>query len=293
MRDLLKEPIIVAAIISGIVAIIVAIISLITAIVSSKKAKQATGDVEGLKRDYNTTNQAISKINIYNGIAAENDSEAMSTASSVSTTATSKENVAPPAIAEIKAGEKEVEFGGRTWLVLKTDAERSRALLISKDIVELKAYHNIFEAITWEKCSLRAYLNGVFFYNNFNYYEQPYILETKNVNRKNQWFGTSCGNDTDDRVFLLSLEEVVKYFGDSGKLSNHSKKDGYWLADEYNGSRVAKFVNETSPWWLRSPGNNPNNAAYVNNDGNVNVNGNNVNNTSLGVRPALYLSLKA
>jgi len=39
-------------------------------------------------------------------------------------------------------------------------------------------------------------------------------------------------------------------------------------------------------WWLRSPGNNPNNAAYVNNDGNVNVNGNNVDNESGGVRPA-------
>lgn len=42
-----------------------------------------------------------------------------------------------------------------------------------------------------------------------------------------------------------------------------------------------------SGWWLRSPGNNDNNAAFVNGDnGNVNDNGNNVNNTP-GVRPAL------
>jgi hypothetical protein len=40
-------------------------------------------------------------------------------------------------------------------------------------------------------------------------------------------------------------------------------------------------------WWLRSPGNNSNNAANVNDDGNVNINGNNVNNDSGGVRPAL------
>ena len=39
-------------------------------------------------------------------------------------------------------------------------------------------------------------------------------------------------------------------------------------------------------WWLRSPGNNDNNAANVNNDGFVNNNGNNVNN-KYGVRPAL------
>ena len=40
-------------------------------------------------------------------------------------------------------------------------------------------------------------------------------------------------------------------------------------------------------WWLRSPGNNQNNAANVNNDGSVNYNGNNVNNDNDAVRPAL------
>jgi len=40
-------------------------------------------------------------------------------------------------------------------------------------------------------------------------------------------------------------------------------------------------------WWLRSPGNNQNNAANVNTDGSVNYNGNNVNNDNDCVRPAL------
>ena len=39
-------------------------------------------------------------------------------------------------------------------------------------------------------------------------------------------------------------------------------------------------------WWLRSPGNNQNNAANVNTDGSVNRNGNNVNNDNNAVRPA-------
>jgi hypothetical protein len=43
----------------------------------------------------------------------------------------------------------------------------------------------------------------------------------------------------------------------------------------------------TNFWWLRSPGNNDNNAANVNNNnGNVNPNGNNVNNND-AARPAL------
>ena len=41
-------------------------------------------------------------------------------------------------------------------------------------------------------------------------------------------------------------------------------------------------------WWLRSPGNNTNNAANVNNDGWGNNNGNNVNNDNNAVRPDLH-----
>ena len=39
-------------------------------------------------------------------------------------------------------------------------------------------------------------------------------------------------------------------------------------------------------WWLRSPGNNDNNAANVDGSGWVNDNGNNVNNDNVGIRPA-------
>ena len=40
-------------------------------------------------------------------------------------------------------------------------------------------------------------------------------------------------------------------------------------------------------WWLRSPGNDSDNAADANNDGYVNRNGNNVNNDDDAVRPDL------
>ncbi len=46
-------------------------------------------------------------------------------------------------------------------------------------------------------------------------------------------------------------------------------------------------------WWLRSPGNNSNNAAMVWPDGSVNDNGNNVDNTNVAVRPALHQYLKS
>lgn len=48
------------------------------------------------------------------------------------------------------------------------------------------------------------------------------------------------------------------------------------------GDRAVRTCN----WWLRSPGDNSNNAANVNNDGSVNSNGNNVDNDNIAVRPA-------
>jgi hypothetical protein len=44
-------------------------------------------------------------------------------------------------------------------------------------------------------------------------------------------------------------------------------------------------------WWLRSPGSPSNHAANVNNVGVVYVNGNDVNNSSVSVRPAFWLHL--
>lgn len=59
----------------------------------------------------------------------------------------------------------------------------------------------------------------------------------------------------------------------------------YRFRIESNRDRVVKKVAPLFFWWLRSPGNNDNNAAEVNKDGNVNKNGNNVNNNDF-VRPA-------
>ena len=50
---------------------------------------------------------------------------------------------------------------------------------------------------------------------------------------------------------------------------------------------MSNVNNGNANWWLRSPGNNSNNAYNVNNDGNVNDN-NNVNNDNNSVRADLF-----
>jgi hypothetical protein len=100
------------------------------------------------------------------------------------------------------------------------------------------------------------------------------------------------GIDTIDKVFLLSIEEAVKYFGDSGQLQNRPKNADYLINDQYNSARIAKFSDdEASWWWLRSPGRDSNRAAYVLDFGYIDLSGGFFNRDDGGVRPALWLKL--
>jgi hypothetical protein len=166
-----------------------------------------------------------------------------------------------------KKGET-VAFGGYDWRVL--DVQSDRALLIAKDIVEKRAYNTRNEVTTWEKCTLRAYLNGEF-YNRFSDYEKQLIFDTKVFNNDNPEYGTDGGNNTTDKIFLLSIDEANKYFS----------KDS---------ERIAYHQGSARWWWLRSPGIS-NHAAFVYSDGFVNVHGHRVDYVYSGVRPALYLKI--
>ena len=196
----------------------------------------------------------------------------------------------PAIVAKIKQGEtRNLPFGDYAWRVL--DVQNDRALLITEDIIEKRPYYDELTDVTWETCTLRGYLNGNFFYGNFSAQEQALILEITNANLDNQWYGTNGSNPTKDKVFLLSIAEVVRYFGDSGQLKNNNPDSEYWIGDQYSSERVAKFNNGGFWWWLRSPGYYPFRAAIVDTGGYVGLNGNYVGDREGGVRPALWLNL--
>jgi len=200
----------------------------------------------------------------------------------------------------MQVGEK-INFNKYKWLVL--DIKDGKALIITEGIIEHHRYHDAYKEITWAECSLRKYLNGEFF-ERFSVADQSKIIPAINKNHDNQWFGTKGGEDTEDKIFLLSLEEVAcKYFGDSSsKLYNPGKNQRYWYErkDENNSRRIA--VNNKEKWyywwWLRSPGRNGKKAVYMFPDGNIGIHGNNIFIGNVaegecrgGVRPALWMKL--
>jgi len=123
--------------------------------------------------------------------------------------------------------EKEkMRFGGIDWLVL--EVSDGKALLLSEQLLEPGRYNDRWDQVTWRSCSLRWYLNGDFYDKTFSEAEKSRIAETTVINNDNQWYGTPGGSDTTDKIFILSIEEVVKYFGDSGQLKNRPSDSRAW-----------------------------------------------------------------
>jgi hypothetical protein len=184
-----------------------------------------------------------------------------------------------------------IKFGAYEWQVL--DVKDGKALLITQDITHVNMpYNQEYGEFTWEACSLRKWLNNDFF-NSFSQTEQSCIAVTNNTNENNQWFGTNGGNTTQDKVFLLSIEEVARYFGDSGQLKNKNSDNEDFISDQFNQKRIAKYNDNVAWWWLRSPGYASDRVAIVRDDGSVSMDGNGVGNgyDDGGVRPALWLNL--
>ena len=170
------------------------------------------------------------------------------------------------------------------WRVLQS--ENGEAFLLSDVILDNQVYNADFEDITWEESSLRAWLNEKFINRAFSDEEKEKINITEIVNQDNPVYGTEGGNNTSDKIFLLSLAEV------SGK--KDGKKYGL-LDDEMKACENSDFSQDGYYWWLRSPGVRSNFAAEVagGDFGWVCEDGITVDFRSDGVRPALHLNLSS
>jgi len=198
-----------------------------------------------------------------------------------------------------------IDFGGYDWRVLYVQGDR--ALIITENVVRTRAFHDTAEDVTWATSDIRHYLNGEFF-DNFSVADSARISETTLVNNDNQWFLVPGGADTTDKIFLLSIEEVVQHFGDSGMFESGIDPNertqgfifdpdifgiyGWGIHDQYSNARIAaNEAGEVLWWWLRSPGMSTHNVAGVFYEGYLLLN--NILATSItgGVRPALWLYL--
>lgn len=196
------------------------------------------------------------------------------------------------------------------WRVLSNAG--GQLFLLSDQNLEVFQYHTEQETVTWETSTMRSWLNGYgasantggstgIDYTNDNFLntafsagEQAAIAETRVVNERNTDYDTDGGNDTTDRIFLLSIREAYytpTYFprGTNGVSTNTA----YVAA----GGKLGKGMNpagEADWWWLRSPGFDNTQASFVEwADGSPNTDGQLVNYDRMAVRPAFNLNLSS
>lgn len=195
------------------------------------------------------------------------------------------------------------------WRVLENAG--GQLFLISDQNLDVFQYHTDLESITWERSTMRSWLNGYgaaqntgsdngidytddnFIDTAFSDGEQGAIVDTTVVNDDNPDHNTEGGNNTTDQIFLLSIAEAQNssYFADNS--SRIATSTAYVAGGGKLGSSYMNGVGEADSWWLRSPGDLDHRAAGVSVDGGVGRYGYSVRIAYNAVRPAFNLDLNS
>ena len=190
-------------------------------------------------------------------------------------------------------GPEEIE-----WVVL--DVQDGKALLLSKYGLEAKPYNTEYTDVTGETCTLRAWLNSDFLNKAFSAEEQSAILTTTVDNSSSQGYNDLIlidGNNTQDKIFLLSYAEANKYFGAkyswlAGSDHNrvpHIDLTAYVMAqDSFIATSQTIIDGELVWWWLRSI-ENSDHALVVLENGSIVLS--EIHGNDAVVRPAFWLNL--
>ena len=184
------------------------------------------------------------------------------------------------------------------WRVLSVNG--NDAFLLADQNLDCYPYCHWEDSVTWETSSIRTWLNDSFFNAAFNSNEKSAIKLSNVINE--DYKDTDGGNNTQDRIFLLSMSEAenekygfVNDLSRGGINTEYTKGRGAYTY-HYNPrivwsvSSESKLYDENGYWWLRSPGWNSQKAAVIDYDGSIVISeaANDNNNT---VRPCLHLNI--
>ncbi len=208
------------------------------------------------------------------------------------------------------------------WQILSDEGDS--LLLLSRYVLDDTIYGYWATEITWETSNMRQWLNDDFYNNAFSDDEKE-LIPTVLLSNPTIHGMTSSGNDTEDKIFCLSAEEIAEFFPFTYTIWSYDDEDtmldGYCpdlLAeatpyanrdyitrtildfDYYEGMagpplQKAGFspdvIDKTfCAWWTRTAGIEGTNTAYVRYDGDLNLYGDyNGEHRMVGVRPAMYI----
>lgn len=169
------------------------------------------------------------------------------------------------------------------WIQL--DEKNGQKLLITKYAIDSVPFNNKKEAVSWDKSDIRKWLNDDFYNTAFSDEEKEKIALTKNTAEKNPNHpdNTVIGSNTEDNVFLLSYQEVSKYFPNENdrilKPTKYAEEKGCYT----NG-------NGDVAWWTRSAGLTETSPEYLASSGDFGTREHQVDEKIIGTRPAIWVN---
>lgn len=173
-------------------------------------------------------------------------------------------------------GDEEIE-----WVILDRD-KNNHILVISKYIIDTVPYASYNGKMTWENSYIRSYLNGSFYKEVFSNAPEGLICDTE-LNTPDGRSGTRGGADTTDKIFILSIEELLYYLPKESSRKAEPTEYAKELGAEYD-------VYGCGWYWARNPGKTQDTAAGVHVGGGINYDGRTVEHYE-GIRPAMWLDL--
>ncbi len=197
-------------------------------------------------------------------------------------------------------------FGDSTYRYFKWERIKWRVLqnngtdlfVMADMALDCKCYNDEYVDVTWETSTLRGWLNDSFLKTAFSSAEQEAILNTTVVNDDNLYYNTEGGNNTIDKVYLLSIAQAASETYGFCSDDNMESVSRRITTSDYAYARGAWQSTSSDDagntwWWLRSPGDDSNYAADVSYGGYVYSHGSNVRTSLGGVVTALHLNLSS
>ncbi len=167
-----------------------------------------------------------------------------------------------------------------TWQVL--DKEDGKVLIITDKVLEMMP----FFAINWKHSSIGGYLNSSFI-NDFTAEEKDMLVKILVMpDAHPDMPETEQGSEIDNKLFLLSINEVDKYFPNAEDRVCHATR----FVIEYEGLKAES--DGRCDWWLRTAYDSWSNGALISNvdpNGFINVSS---HRARLGLRPACWIQLE-
>lgn len=173
-----------------------------------------------------------------------------------------------PVSTNIKPCEENRFYQDILWRVLEVRGEK--LMLLSEYILDWEGFD--FEYKPWKQSFLREMLNGEYLNTWFTPMEQKML----------------CGEP--DRVYLLTVDKVRKYFPEPGSAAARmpildtckpEKNNGYCFG-------IEEYPHE---WWLCTPGTEEGSTAYVTCRGSIDEEGNDSGAEGFGVRPVIWIDI--